>query len=109
MAFDLGDVDFDVPISQFELPEIEIETERTEPEVKAILSRATQIFRERLDQSSLQRSKTGMVVLSEFLEANTSGPITKRDAAMSFLQTLVLKTLDVVKVQQVFILRDNVV
>ena len=38
--------------------------------------------------------------MSEFVADNTVGAVTRREAALGFLQTLVLKTLDVIDVRQ---------
>ena len=93
--------DFDVTISQFELPEVMIESEQDRD--KAVhMSRATQIFRERLGQSLLQKNAKSSVTLNDFMLSNTpTGVLTRHDAALGFLQTLVLKTLDVLIVEQV--------
>ena len=62
-------------------------------EISFTLSRATQIFRERLSDTPLQKSAKASISLSVFVADNTDGAVSRRDAALAFLQTLVLKTL----------------
>ena len=40
------------------------------------------------------------VEMGEFIAANTVAAVSRREAALGFLQTLVLKTLDVIDVRQ---------
>lgn len=100
---ELPSPDLGVTVSQFELPEITVESEQPiEKNVRYNVSRATQIFRDRLIQKSdLAGDEDAEVSFNQFVAENTAGPVTRRDACLGLLQVLVLKTLDVVKVEQI--------
>jgi chromatin segregation and condensation protein Rec8/ScpA/Scc1 (kleisin family) len=102
----------EAPLSEFELPEVresvsqrEREQRAREREVELPLStRLTEIFRlevaRKLEQLEAEGISPAEVELDELLSEVLGAPAERRDRAIAFYQTLVLKSLDVLTAAQ---------
>lgn len=99
----VGDASSAIPASQIPVSE---ETERSEPSLMPDIpevSRLTMIFRSEMkekitERQVMSRGQQQGIHLNDIW--NSYAPVSRRDASLCFLQLLVLKSMDVVQVQQ---------